>query len=312
MNIVRALLLFVLLMLGGCLSEEEKLRVAVLPWIGYESIYQAEEFGWLDNSIELVKGDIPSDSFKRIMNGEVDAAAVTMEDVILARTRGVELSIVAVLDISAGADIVLAKDSVKSLVDIKGKRIWCEDSALASLILTKMLEKAGLAQSDVTVVNVPSTQQLEAWNKDRVDIVITYEPYASKLFSKGAHYLISSREFSEMIFDVLAVRKDRLEGRESSIKKLLKAHFEALDYFHKNYKDILYRISAREGNSPDEIKRALGGVMLPSKAANRVFLAQGSNLYKSAKELNDLMFDKGFIAKKATWDDFTDPTFLKD
>ncbi len=312
MNMLRVALISLLLMLSGCQDEDEKLRVGVLPWIGYESIYQAEEFGWLDKSIELVKGEIPTDSFQRILSGEVDAAALTLEDVILARTKGVDLTIVAVLDISAGADIVLSKEPIESLAEIKGKRIGAEDSALASLFLTKMLEQSGLQQSDVTVLNVPSTQQLEAWKSDQVDIVITYEPYASKLISLDANYVTSSREFAEMIFDVLAVRNDRLEDREASIQKLLRTHFKTLEYFHTNYKDILYRISAREGNRPDDVKRALGGVILPSKAANRVYFDKDSTLYKSAQELNDLMFDKGFIAKKALLNDLTDPVFLKD
>ena len=301
-----------LLMFSGCFGEEKSLRVAISPWIGYESIYKAEEFGWLDESIELVKVNMLSNSFKKIMNGEVDAAAMTMEDVILARVDGVELTIVAVLDISAGADVVLSKDSISDLTQLKGKRIGTEQTALAALILTRTLEKAGLEYNDVTVLNIPPTEQLDAWKKDKVDVVISYEPFASKLLTENANYLLSSREFPEMIFDVLAVRTDRLDGRESSIKKLLKSHFKALEYFHKNYKDITYRIATREGNSPDDVRRALGGVVLPSKHANNTFFNKRSSLLQSAETLNSLMFEKGFIPKKASLDNLTTPSFLKD
>lgn len=305
--------LLFLAVLGGCLSEEHKIRVAISPWIGYEPIYQAEEFGWLDKNVELVKGDSLSASFQKIISGEVDAAAMTMEDVIIARTKGVELTIVAVLDISAGADVVLSKDPQEDLQQLKGKRIGCENSALASLILSKMLDKAGLHHDDVTVLDLSPSQQLDAWEKDEVDVVITYEPFASKLIQKDAHYLISSREFPEMIFDVLAVRTDRLlQEHEAGVKKLLQAHFKALDYFHSNYKDVLYRIAAREGISPDDVKRALGGIVFPSKSANKAFFLKDSSLFRSAYELNTLMFERGFSAQKASLNNFADPLFLKD
>ena len=115
-----------------------------------------------------------------------------------------------------------------------------------------------------------------------------------------------------MIFDVLAVRTDRLEGRESGVKKLLKAHFRVLEYFQINYKDILYRIAEREGISLNDVKRALGGVVLPSKSANNSFFGKKSTLLKSAKELNALMFDRGLILEKASLDKLTNPMFLKE
>lgn len=312
MNFIRTILILTLLMLGGCFSEEKPLKLAISPWIGYESIYQAEEFGWLDKNIELVKEKFPSDSFKKIMSGEVDAATLTMEDVILARTKGIDLTIIAVFDISAGGDVVLSKGSMNTLAELKGKRVGAERSALALLMLTKTLDKAGLQVNDVNVVDLSPTQQLEAWNNDKIDVAITYEPYATKLLREGANYVISSKEFPEMIFDVLAVRTDRMKDHELGLKSLLQSHFKTLDYFHQNYIDSLHRISAREDNTPDDVKRAFGGVILPSKAANKVFMGDDSNLYHSAEDLNTLMFEKGFILKKADLNDLTNSKFLND
>ena len=312
MNFIRTILIFSLFILGGCFSEEEPLKVAISPWIGYESIYQAEEFGWLDKNIELVKGDSLSDSFKKIMSGEVDAATMTMEDVLIAQTEGIDLTIIAVLDISAGADVILSKGSMNTLAELKGKRVGSERSALASLMLTKTLDKAGLQAKDVSVVNLSPIQQLEAWNNDKIDVAITYEPYATKLLREGANYVISSKEFPEMIFDVLAVRTDRIKDHELGLKTLLQSHFKTLEYFRKNYIDTLHRVAAREGNTPDDVKRAFGGVVLPSKAANKVFMSNDSNLYRSAQGLNTLMFEKGFILKKADLNDFTSVKFIND
>jgi len=55
MGMIKSLsLLLLLVVFSGCLSEEKPLKVATSPWIGYEPIYQAEEFGWLGKDIELI------------------------------------------------------------------------------------------------------------------------------------------------------------------------------------------------------------------------------------------------------------------
>ena len=196
MNFIKVLSTFLFLfMFNGCFSEDKSLKVAISPWIGYEAIYQAEAFGWLDKGIELVKGETPSDNFKRIMSGEVDAAALTMEDVLVARSQGVNLTIVAVLDVSAGADIILSKDEISDLSHLKGKRVGAEISALSSLMLTKTLEKGGLRYDDVTVLDLSPTKQLEAWKAGKIDFVVSFEPYASQLLAEGAHYLIAHASF---------------------------------------------------------------------------------------------------------------------
>ncbi len=296
----------------GCSDQEKPLRVGIIPWIGYESIYQAKEFGWLDADVELVEGSIASDSFKRIISGEVDAAAMTIDDIILARSKGISLTVVAVLDISAGADILLSKIQITDLSQLKGKRIGCENSALASLILAKTLDKADLNEDDVSIVRVSPPEQSGAWEKDEIDLAITYEPFASSLIDKNAYHVLSSRDLPELIFDVLAIRTDRIKGRESAIRKLLQAHFRALGYFHENYKDTIYRIATREGVSPVAIERALRGVILPSKEANDIYLSENSRLFVSLNELNSLMQDKGFIAHKVTLENLVNKNYMKE
>ena len=42
----------------GC-GRSEPLRVGVHPWIGYEPLFLAEEFGWLADSVKLGRQPIP-------------------------------------------------------------------------------------------------------------------------------------------------------------------------------------------------------------------------------------------------------------
>ncbi len=306
------LLVCTMFLLSGCFDGNKPLRLGTSPWVGYEGIYQAKEFGWIDERVQLVEGRLASDTFKRLMQNEIDAATMTIDDVIIARSKGIDLTIVAVLDISSGSDIILSKTPIKNLKELKGKRIALDNAALGALLLTKILDKAEVSEKDIQLLYIPPYSQSQPWEEGQIDIAITYEPYASKLLGKGAHYLASTHDFPETIFDVLAVRTDKIKGREETIQHLVDGHFKALEYLHINYQDIVYRIASREQITPDDVKRTLGGVILPSQAANRMYLSSNSPLMKSMRELNRLMHKKQFIPREVSLENFLDSSYLKD
>lgn len=67
--------------LQGC-EQSRPLRVAAHVWPGYELMYLAEELGWLDpHQVELVPTAFASESLEALIAGDVDAAALTLEEV---------------------------------------------------------------------------------------------------------------------------------------------------------------------------------------------------------------------------------------
>ncbi|WP_169729910.1 ABC transporter substrate-binding protein [Hydrogenovibrio kuenenii] len=283
--------------LSGC-SCRQPLRVGVLPWIGYEPLYLAEDFGLLTKQITLVKSRSSSETIRRLKAGEVEAAALTLDEVFRVRDQGVPLTVVLVFDSSSGADMLLVHSDITELKQLKGKRIGYEGSAVGELMMSKILLKAGLKPNDVIRVNtLPPDKQLNAWQNKEIDAIITYEPTATKLKAIGGQVLFDSREIPETIFDVLAVKTDVLDNCSSSVKQLLKADFLALNRMNTNFGDAVYRIANHEQIEPDAVKSALRGVVLPSLAVNRHYLTQQSSFYQAAQNLNKLMYEKGMLTK---------------
>lgn len=288
--------------LSGC-SCRQRLRVGVHPWIGYEPLYLAEDFDLLPKNISLVKGDSASETIRRLKANEVDAAALTLDEVFRVRNEGIPLTVVLIFDSSTGADMLLVHPDITALNQLKGKRIGYEGSAVGELMISKILLKAGLKPSDVIRVNtLTPDKQLNAWQNNEIDAVITYEPTATKLKAIGAQILFDSREIPETIFDVLAVKTDMLDDCSSSVEQLLKADFLALNRINTNFGDAVYRIANHEKIEPDAVKSALRGVVLPSLTVNRHYLSQQSSFYQAAKTLNKLMYEKGMLTKL---DDFS-------
>ena len=283
--------------LSGC-SNAPPLSVARHVWPGYEFIGFAQQSGFHNSdSVAFLKTSSAFESMEAIITGQVDAAALTLDEVILCRSLGAPLKVVMVFNISSGADMLVAKRSITSLQGLKGQRIGSEDSTLSNLILNKLLKQAGLSRQEVTIVPVPILQQVDAWQQNQVDAVITYEPQASKLIQLGGKRLFDSRQMPETIFDVLAVRSDRLPLQESHVIELIDGHFKALDQFIKNPVDTAYRLAVSLSLTGDEVLKAYSGLQLPSRSLNVDFLAEGGRLVQVAAELSQLMQQQGSVSQ---------------
>jgi NitT/TauT family transport system substrate-binding protein len=275
-------------LLPACRSSRP-LTVAIHPWIGYEPIRLASEFNWLSPTVKLVVTKELSASAAALSSGQVDAACLTLDTALHLRSDGLPLTVVLVFDVSAGADVVLARQNIRTLSDLAGKRIGLDTNDLGPLVLASLLDMSGLPLSSVKTVDCPIADQVAAWRANKIDAAITYELTATLLQREGARRLFDSRQMPDTIVDVLAVRNDRLADSPAGLRSLIDCHFRGLSHLQTNRQDAIYRISGRQGISPDEVQQALSGVMLPSLAANREYLVAGGRLHQAAQKLADSM-----------------------
>lgn len=273
-------------LLGGCVAREQAIRVAYHPWIGYETLMLASQFDWLPPTVWLSRLGSASLSLDALQRDVVDAAALTLDEVIRARHGGLDLVVVMVFNVSSGGDVLLVDEGIDALDDLVGKRIGVERAGVGELLLERVLERAGLEWGDVTIVDRSANQHLSAWQDGEMDAVVTYEPIASRLQAAGAKRLIDSRDFPDLIFDVLAIRRDRLDGGNRALTDVIRAHFRGLHHLRTNRQDALYRIADAQQIDERAVTRSIAGVLLPGLEANRGYLTPESRLFDAIRALS--------------------------
>lgn len=287
----------------GC-SDPGSLRIAMNPWVGIETLPLAKQLGWLGDEVELIETASMSASSGLVIAGQVDAAALTMDEMLLSRERGVPLTAVLVFDVSAGADVLLARPQFLSVADLAGRRIGVERSALGWLLLSEALASAGLDVNDVETLDLTPSEQVEAWKAGKVDAVVTYGPEAAELEAICARRLFDSREMPNLIVDVLAVRRDRI--RHPALPAVIAAHFHALEHLRSNRGDAIHRIADRQGLTTNEVRAALSGIVMPGLSANRDLLRDGGGLQQTAAQLSHHIMAVGLIDEPAGLEQVTD------
>ena len=274
----KLLLVFVVVFLQGCAGDKE-VNIGVHPWIGYQPIYIAEQKDLLPKSIKLQHNQSATDTKNQFLNGKIDAGYLTLDEVLALNGQGMDLKVVMIADISAGADQVLAKRPISSREDIINSSIGYEKGAVGQLVLISFLKKYGLSAEDVNLVNFTVDQHHSAWSEGDLDFIISYEPSVTILKQAGAVEVFSSKEMPEMIIDVLAVKSSLIKAGCGVIDDLTDAHFEGLKLLKHSFQDTSYLVADNLGISQKQTAMMMNDLSFPSRQIN-------------AEILNDSFYDK--------------------
>lgn len=288
----------VLFLFSGCEQKREPLRVAISPWPGYEPLVLAEELNFYgDSDIKIVRFATPTESFRALRNGAVEVAVFTIDEVLHYAEGKNSPKVFLVLDISNGADCIVAKPEIKSLNDLKGKRVGTEGSALGEYLINRALDFSDEVNiSDIKLSSFEMGKQELAYRSDEVDALVTYEPTKTLLLNAGAKVIFDSKQIPNEIVDVMLGNKDILKSREEDLQILVDGWFKAIDYIEKNPKISYEKMASYEGISAEEFKKAMSELIVPTYQQNIKLLNHGDiSLIKPVKRLSALMQKSGVL-----------------
>ncbi len=300
------------LLLGACAATEPALRVAINAWIGYALLPLAQDQGQLDETTaRLIEFPSNTASLLALANGEVAAAALTLDEFLQAREGGLDVQVVMVFDESRGADAVLAQKPITHLTQLQGKRIGVESTAVGALMLAKLLEAAQLSASDLVKVPLAADQHVAAFTQGEVDAVITFEPMSARLRAIGANTLLDSSQFPGLIVDVLAVPTKPEAAQATHIRQLIQAHFWAVAQLRKQPQATTERLATLQGLPPDAVRDALQGLhMADARDNQRWLLGPQPPLHQAAQTLCDVMLAAQLLRTQPRLDQLCKPDYL--
>ena len=277
---------------SGCDNAPPSLlRIGAHPWIGYELMALARELGHLRaDQLRLVDMPTANASLRALAAGTLEGAGLTLDEVLSARARGLMLRVVAVVDVSHGADVLLGAPGLDNLAAVRGRRVGVEQSATGALMLDGALAHAGLTPADVTLVNVSLDQHAKALRTGMVDAVVTFDPVRSQLLADGAKTLFSSAEVPGLIVDVLAVRPEAAQQHPEQLRMLVSGLLAARATLLQDGAKAAALMAPRLNIAPEAVLRAFELLRLPDLATNRRMLqGQPPELETTAQRLLSVM-----------------------
>lgn len=277
-------------LLGGR-AEAVPLKIGYSDWPGWVAWDVGIQKGLFKKAgvdVEFVWFEyVPS--MEAFAAGKVDAVAMTNGDALVTGATGAPNVMILLNDFSNGNDMVVGAPDIKAMKDLKGKKVGVEVGFVSHLLLLKGLEKAGLKESDVTLVNVPTHQTPQTLASGEVSAISAWQPNSGEALKAlaGAHPLFTSADAKGLIYDALCVNPVHLAKNRKEWEKVVKVWYEIVDFVldPKTQDEAVKIMAARVGLKPEEYKPFLAGTKLLTAAEAKKAFEKGegfTSLYGSS------------------------------
>lgn len=307
------------LLFSGAASAAEPLKIGYSDWPGWVAWQVAIEKGWFKEAGVDVKFDWfdYAASMNAFTAGKIDAVTVTNGDALVTGAGGAKNVMIIVTDYSNGNDMIVGKPGIKSLKDLKGKKIGLETGLVEHLLLLNGLKKSGLKETDVTIVNTPTNETPQALASGDLAAIGAWQPNSGEAMKRvpGAKPIYTSADEPGLIYDVLTVSPSSLSARKADWAKVVKVWGKVVTYINdpKTQPDAVKIMSARVGIKPETYLPLLKGTKLLTLDEGKAVMVKADgfkSLYGSTKIVDDFNVKAGIYKTPQDLNKAIDPTFV--
>jgi len=308
--IVLISLFFLFLSQAHCEAPPQKLTL-ILDWFvnpDHAPLFVAEEKGFFKEQgleITVISPADSSDPPKLVAAGKADLALTYEPEFIDQIEQGLPLIAIGTLvNKPLNCLLVLGNGPIKSLADLKNKRIGSSTGGVIAVMLKTMLQKHGLSIKDVELINVRHNS-MQALLAGKVEAVtgIMRNIEVPQLELKGQKPLLFFPEengippYSELIF--VAPKSSLLDEKQKlALQHFLLALQKAVLYLKKHPEESWQAFSKKYPALNNELNRRAWNASLPyftdqpkhlSAEEWRAFIAfmRQNSLIKSNRNLSD-------------------------
>ena len=221
------------------MGSGDTVTIGYLPSDHDAALFVADAQGkFQENGIntKLVQFNNGGDLMTAMASGEVDVGYVGITPVLSSIANGVPVKVISAAQ-TEGSGIVVAKDAgIDDVTDLAGKKIATPgEASIQHMLLTYYLKENGMDISDlkVSAMKVPSMN--DALKTNKIDGMITFEPYVSIAEKNGAKVLAGSQDILPDHPCCVVVASDKyIENHPNETKKILEIHENATEFINKN------------------------------------------------------------------------------
>ena len=202
-------------------------------------------------------------------------------------------------DWSRGGDGIVSLQSIKSIEDLKGKKIATTRFTPSHWLLLYMLSQSGLTPADKAeieknlVITAEAPLAAAAFKSKNVDAAVTWEPDLSgavKARADEAHVLVSTAAATNVIADCLVAKPEIIEQAPTTLMNFVHGWFDGIDSIAKDPTQAYQIVGKALKLSEDDVSGMLSGLKLTAFADNALFFGLDGN-----RSQFDILFNTAFI-----------------
>ena len=277
-------------------------------------------------AVKFVLIEDPAAKLAAFRKGDVDIMWNTVDNwareaSILAEQNQKAKSIV-MQDWSRGGDGIVSLSSIKSIEDLKGKKVACTQFTPSHFLLLYLLAQSGLSPDDRNAIekNIIFTQDAPAaaamFKAAQVDAAVTWEPdLSAAVTARGdeAHVLVSTTAATNIIADTLCARQEVIDQYPESVRDFVHGWFDGIEMIKADPASSYAIVGKALKLDTDTVSGMLSGLKLTPYADNAQFygLTGGKAHYETLFDTAFVIWrKKGLVTRAVSASDWADTRFL--
>ncbi len=296
----------------------QPLKIGYSDWPGWVAWQVAIDKGWFKEAGVPVSFEWfdYSASMEAFAAGKIDAVTMTNGDALVTGSAGGKSVMIMLTDYSNGNDMIVAKPGIKSIKELKGKKVAVEQGLVEHLLLLNGLKKAGMKESDVTLVNAKTNEMPQVLATGDVAAIGAWQPISGQAMKAlpGSRPIYTSANEPGLIYDVLAVNPASAKQRKADWMKVVQVWDKVVHYINdpKTQPDAVKIMAARVGIAPAAYLPLLKGTRLLSLEEGRKIYVKApgfGSLYGSSRVADEFNVANGVYKAPENVDAYIDPSF---
>ncbi|GAA2632249.1 taurine ABC transporter substrate-binding protein [Paractinoplanes durhamensis] len=281
---------------GGAAASDKTIRLAYQAFPSGDLVVKNQgllEKALPDYKITWTKFDSGASINTAFVAKSIDIAAIGSSPVArgLSAPLNIPYQVAFVLDVAGDNEALVARNGsgVNDVAGLRGKKVATPFASTAHYSLLAALDKAGLKESDLTIVDLEPQDIQAAWTRGDIDAAYTWLPSLAEI-KKTGKVLISSRELAtagKPTLDLGVVSSAFAQAHPDAVDAWRKVESQALNLIASDPAAASKAIAVELNLSPEEAQSQLSqGVFLkPADIASPEWLGTEGSVGKLADNL---------------------------
>lgn len=294
-------------------SNNDKSQYPTEVNIGYQVIPNAEllvktlglaEKKFPDTKINWVQFDSGRDVNTAIAAGSIDLGLAGSVPVSIGVSSKLDYYVYFLHDIIGDNEALAVRNDagISSVQDLVGKKIAVPFGSTAHFSVLSALDQAGVAQSDVTVLDLQPADLLAAWQRGDIDAGFVWQPTLAKLVEENGSILLSAKDLAAkgaITSDTGIVSKKFADQNPQFLQDYVGLLDEAIEHYRSKpeeaAKALAPILSTTEEDSLSQMNELLWLTSKEQQDEQYLGNGKGSGFGKVLKATGDFLLEQGTI-----------------
>lgn len=267
LSILCVLTLGVSLIVNACNQAPQQLaplRVGITTWAGFDIVLYAQEAGFFKQrglDVQLIRFENQQDSTRAVLRGTLDANFTSLWDVMQSDAESDKPAVVMVTNISRGADGIVAQPAIKSVEELRGKRVGAKLGTVNHLILLEALKLHQIKPAEVKVEDISNEMAVDLMQNKRLDAAVIWQPLLGETAqSIKGNIIYTTQEIDSLVIDTLASRTTIIRTKKAELKQFIMAWFDIMSAVETKPNVVFQKVAQKLGQKGEAFAKDYAGL----------------------------------------------------